>query len=155
MSKLAKSYVTHARDPVERREVSWRTVLFGFIRSRRHAKRRGSEVEPILSDWHHPWIFFLAVSIMVMSSIDAFLTLELLQRGAYEANPVIAWVMEWGTASFAAIKMAVTGICILILVFLARVVVFKRIRTGVILTAFFSIYATLICYEFVILINRL
>ncbi len=155
MRKVENSYVPITRESFERREVSWRTVIFGFIRSRRHAKRRESEIEPLFTDWHSPWIFFLAISIMVMSSIDAFLTLELLERGAYEANPVIAWVMEWGTASFAAIKMAVTGVCILILVFLARVVVFKRIRTGAILTVFFSIYATLICYEFVSLVNRL
>ena len=120
-----------------------------------HSKRRDGEVEPMFSDWHHPWIFFLAISIMLMSSLDAFLTLELIERGAYEANPIIAAVMQYGTTSFTAFKMAVTGIGVLILVFLARVVVFKRVRTGLILTAVFGVYSILICYEFVSLINRL
>ena len=92
---------------------------------------------------------------MLMSSLDAFFTLQLLERGAYEANPVMAAVMERGTTSFAASKMALTGFGILALVFLARSMFFNRLRTGVILTAFFSFYAVLICYEFVNLIDDL
>ena len=155
LSKSDKYYTSTTRGRHDRREIGWRTVLFGFTRSRRHSKRRDGEVEPMFSDWHHPWIFFLATSIMLMSSLDAFLTLELIQRGAYEANPIIAAVMRYGTGSFTAFKMAVTGIGILILVFLGRVVVFKSVRTSLILTVFFCIYSILICYEFVSLINRL
>ena len=51
--------------------------------------------------------------------------------------------------------MLLTGVGILTLVFLARALFLQRIRTGIFLTAFFSIYATLICYEFVNLMNRL
>jgi hypothetical protein len=74
----------------DRRAFSWQTVFFGFTRSRRHATRRDDEAEPVFTDWHHPWLFFLAIGIMLMSSLDAFFTLQLLERGAYEANPVMA-----------------------------------------------------------------
>ncbi len=143
------------RTELERRESSWRTVLHGFMRSRRHATRRDSEAEPIYTDWHHPWLFFLATGIMLMSSLDAFFTLQLIELGAYEANPVMAALMERSTTSFTATKMLLTGIGILALVFLARAMFLQRIRTGIFLTAFFGIYATLICYEFVNLMNRL
>jgi hypothetical protein len=139
----------------DRREFSWRTVCFGFVRSRRHAVRRDTDADPVFIDWHHPWLFFLATGIMVMSSLDAFFTLQLLDRGAYEANPVMAAVMDSGTSAFAASKMALTGFGILALVFLARTRFFNRLRTGLFLTAFFSFYAVLICYEFVSLMNHL
>lgn len=92
---------------------------------------------------------------MLLSSVDAFLTLQLIERGAFEANPLMAAVLERGTGIFAATKMALTGFGILALVFLARSRFFNRIRTGLFLTGFFGCYAVLVCYEFVILIERL
>jgi len=144
-----------ARTEADRRDFSWRTVMYGFCRSRRHATRRDGEADPVFTDWHHPWLFFLATSIMIMSSMDAFFTLRLLEHGAYEANPVMAAVMGHSTTGFAASKMLLTGIGILALVFLANAMFFNRIRTGIFLTCFFGVYAALICYEFVNLVNRL
>lgn len=92
---------------------------------------------------------------MVMSGLDAFMTLQLIQHGAYEANPIMASVMTQGAASFAIVKMSLTAFGILALVFLARAMFFNRIRTGLLLTGFFSFYAILICYEFVNLMNHL
>lgn len=90
-----------------------------------------------------------------MSSMDAFFTLQLLERGAIEINPVMAAVIGHSTLAFAVSKMILTGFGILALVFLSRTSFLNRIRTGAILTIFFSCYAVLICYEFVNLINRL
>lgn len=90
-----------------------------------------------------------------MSCLDAFFTLQLLDRGAIEINPVMASVIGQSTFSFAASKMLLTGFGILALVFLAKSKFLNRVRTGLILTFFFSFYAVLICYEFVSLMNRL
>lgn len=130
-------------------------MVYGFTRSRRHATRRDGEVEPTFTDWHHPWLFFLATGIMVMSALDAFFTLQLLQHGAYEANPIMAAAMDKGTTSFTVSKLLLTGFGTLALVFLARSMFFNRIRTGLLLTTFFACYAALICYEFVSLMNHL
>ena len=62
--------------------------------------------------------------------------------------------MDSGTAAFTASKMLLTGFGILALVFLARTRFFNRLRTGLFLTAFFSFYAVLICYEFVLLVGQ-
>lgn len=140
---------------MDRREFGWRTILYGFARSRRRATRRGDEAEPVFTDWHHPWLFFLATGIMVMSALDAYLTLRLLELGAYEANPFMASVMSHGPASFAASKMLLTGFGILALVFLARAMFFNWFRTGLFLTVFFTGYAALLCYEFINLMNNL
>jgi hypothetical protein len=142
------------RGETDRRNFTWRTVVFGFVRSRRRDARRASESEPLFSDYHHPWLFFLAICIMLMSCLDAFFTLQLLERGATEVNPVMAALIGKSTSTFAATKMLVTGLGVLALVFLARAMFMKRIRTGLFLTFFFSGYAVLVCYEFVYLIGH-
>jgi hypothetical protein len=141
--------VSDKRAKTERRETSWRTVFFGFTRSRRRTHRRLVDDAVIFLDWHHPWIFFLATGIMLLSCADAFLTLQLVELGMYEANPAMQAVMAQSTLLFTSTKLAMTGFGILILVFLANSRFLNRIRTGLILTVFFSFYACLVCYELV------
>lgn len=145
--------LSEARDCDDRRQFSWRTVFFGFFRSRRRGTRRSHEAEPLYTDWHHPWLFFLATGTMLLSCMDAFFTLQLLDRGAVEINPVMALMIGKGTLAFAATKMLLTGLGILVLVFLSRLRVFNLLRTGLVLTAFFSSYACLVCYEFIHLLR--
>ena len=133
----------------ERREFTWRTVFFGYMRSRRHSPRRDDDGDAIFLDWHHPWLFFLAVGIMLLSCADAFLTLTLMQHGMIEANPVMAGMLGVGGTAFAVSKVVMTGTGILILVFLAKARFMNRFRTGLFLTFFFSIYSCLVCYEIV------
>jgi len=133
----------------DRRAFSWRTVFFGFMRSRRHNSRRDDDGDVIFMDWHHPWLFFLSVGIMLLSCTDAFLTLLLIERGMIEANPVMAAVLGQGAATFAVSKVFMTGTSILILVFLAKFQFMNRLRTGLFLTLFFSLYSCLVCYELV------
>lgn len=137
------------RTTLDRRTLSWRTILYGFARSRRRSLRREGDAEILFIDWHHPWLFFLAVGTMILSCVDAFMTLQLLERGMFEANPFMAMMLGQGTATFAATKMLITGTSVLILVFLAKARFLNRLRTGLILTIFFSCYACLVCYEFV------
>lgn len=139
----------------DRRDFSWRTVISGFFRSRRRDSRRGTEAEPLYTDWHHPWLFFLATGTMLLSAIDAFFTLQLLGRGAVEINPIMDAIIGQGAVAFAGSKMLLTGTGILTLVFLARWKFFNLIRTGLLLTAFFSVYLCLICYEFVTLLRHM
>lgn len=65
----------------------------------------------------------------------------------------MAALLGQSTATFAVSKMLMTGTSILILVFLAKARFLNRFRTGLLLTGFFSLYACLICYEFVHLIR--
>lgn len=147
--------ITDNRAVADRRQFTWRTVVYGFVRSRRTGPRRLADGDHVYTDRHHPWLFFLAVGTMVMSSLDAFMTLELIARGAIEINPVMASLMGHSTSAFAAIKMAMTAVGLLALVFLARARFMNRLRTGVFLTIVFSLYACLVCYEFVQLIRLL
>ena len=92
---------------------------------------------------------------MLFSAMDAFMTLQLLDRGAIEINPVMAAVIGKSTLTFAVTKMALNGVCVLALVYLSRSRFINRMRTSLVLTIFFSFYAVLVCYEFVLLIQQL
>ncbi|MDJ0711403.1 MAG: DUF5658 family protein [Woeseiaceae bacterium] len=143
------SAIREQRDSRERRQFSWRTVLFGFMLSRRHVHRRDIDNEVIFLDWHHPWLFFLATGTMLLSCADAFLTLQLMNLGMIEANPFMNAVMSQSILLFTSTKLAMTAVGILILVFLAKARFMNRLRTGLFLTIFFSFYACLVCYELV------
>ena len=147
--------VMELRAESDRREFGWRTVVFGFLRSRRRQPRRSTDTDAILVDWHHPSLFFLAVGTMLLSCTDAFLTLILLEHGMIEANPFMASLLGNSTAVFAATKMTITGLSILTLVFLSEARFFNRFRTGLFLTIFFTAYACLVCYEIVSLLSPL
>jgi len=90
---------------------------------------------------------------MLLSCADAFLTLELINLGMIEANPVMEAVMAHSTLLFTSSKLAMTAFGILVLVFLAKARFLNRFRTGLFLTVFFSFYACLVCYELVNLFN--
>jgi hypothetical protein len=139
------------RDKVERRRSTWRTVFYGFIYSRRRVHRRDVDADVIFLDWHHPWIFFLSIGTMLLSVTDAFLTLQLIDRGMIEANPVMQAVMSQSTALFVSTKLAMTAFGILVLVYLAKSRFLNRFRTGLLLTLMFTAYACLVCYELVML----
>ena len=141
------------RAAIDRRSFSWRTVFYGFTRSRRHNHRRAVDDEVIFLDWHHPWLFFLATGTMLLSCADAFLTLRLIERGWVEANPVMNAIMQQGTGLFTVTKLSMTAFGIFVLVFLAKAHFMNRFRTGLFLTIFFSFYACLVCYELVNLFN--
>ena len=92
---------------------------------------------------------------MLLSCADAFLTMQLIELGMIEVNPVMSAVMAHSTALFTSIKLAMTGFGTLVLVFLAKSRFLNRFRTGVFLTVFFSFYACLVCYELVNLFEML
>lgn len=147
--------VTEQRSGADRRHFTWRTVVYGFALSRRREHRRVADNDITFIDWHHPWLFFLSVGTMLLSVADAFLTLQLIERGMFEANPIMQLAMDKGTDVFVGTKLALTAAGIFALVFLAKFHFLNRFRTGLFLTVFFSGYASLVCYELVSLFHLL
>ena len=98
-------------------------------------------------DWHEPYLLALAVTILLLNVVDAFLTLTLLAAGANEANPLVAFVLNSHPRMFALMKMGLTGAGVLILVAVARIRLFNVMRVGTLLHAVLAGYLTLIGYE--------
>jgi hypothetical protein len=130
----------------DRRRFTLRTIIQGGITPRRRAGRRDNEHEGLI-DWHEPDLLFLALTIVLLSVTDAFFTLTLLTNGAVEANPILAYVLDYFPGYFAILKMALTGMGVLVLVALARSKVFKVVRVRHILQGFLAAYMVLVGYE--------
>lgn len=76
------------------------------------------------------------------------MTVTLLSGGAIEVNPVMAAVVYKSTALFAALKMAMTGSGVMLMVFLARYRFMRVVRVEVVMYAILVAYVGLLGYEF-------
>ena len=104
---------------IDRRALTLRTLLAsGFSPRRRDGRRAGEHELPV--DFHDSYLLMLAIAMLVLSVADAFLTVALLSDGAEEANPVLAFVLDEQPRLFAAVKMALTGLGVVLLVAMAR-----------------------------------
>jgi hypothetical protein len=130
----------------DRRLLSWRTFFRGSLTPRRRSNRRGPAAEGLL-DWHEPHLLFLAIMILLMSVTDAFLTLRLIEKGATEVNPIMAYLIGTTPELFVIAKMLLTGGGIVVLVALARARVFRVIRISHIIHWCMLGYVALLAYE--------
>lgn len=85
--------------------------------------------------------------IVLLSCIDAFLTITLIDRGAYEANPFMAPLVAGSPLAFALVKIGLTGGGVVVLTLLARMRAFRRIPISALLYAVLIAYAVLVTYE--------
>ena len=85
-----------------------RALLLGGRRER--GRRLEDRSKTFLVDRYSPFFLAIIVSILFLSVIDALLTLFLIDRGALELNPVMAYYLDLGPYSFLAVKYAFTCI---------------------------------------------
>jgi Domain of unknown function (DUF5658) len=123
-------------------------VLYGSFNPRRRAPpRRLDQFRYHSVDWHSSHLLAVAIGILLLSVVDAFLTLVLLEGGADEVNPIMALFVYRSVAVFAALKMALTSLGVVFMVFLARYRFMRRLPVGWVLYGVLIAYASLIGYE--------
>ena len=89
-------------------------LLFGGRRKR--VRRKEDENGLIILDTHGPWVFVLAVIILVLSIVDGLLTLNLIGMGASETNPLMAYLVELNPYIYFFTKCFLTAISVIILI---------------------------------------
>lgn len=136
------------RSPDRRRRIWWSLLYGGFRpRRRRHASRRRHDERYQAIDWHGAHLWAVSIGILTFSVADAFLTTNLMSRGAIEANPFMAALIGRNVTVFAALKMALTGVCVIVMVFLARYRFMRAVRVEVMLYGICGAYLLLIFHE--------
>lgn len=135
------------RRRTERRQQVLRALVLGSFYTRRRQPRRLGEQALAAVDWHHPQWLVTAILILALSSLDALLTLALLERGASEANPLMRPLVLGSALPFTVVKVGITAGGVVLLTLLASIRVFGRLPTGVLLYALLAGYGTLIFYE--------
>ena len=135
------------RSAPDRRHLTFWSVLYGGFRARRRQVRRMSDHALPVLDWHESHLLAIAIGILLLSFADAFLTLNLLFLGAEEANPLMAALLYHDIAMFTAVKMALTGGGVVLLVALSRLRLFGRIKVVQALYMTLAVYVVLVLYE--------
>lgn len=97
------------RVPFERRGrptpmISW----FLFFRGRRSGGRRDGDEDYTYVDRPGGWILAGFAALVGLSVLDAWYTLDLLKRGATEANPVMKLALDVSDEAFVVIKTVIT-----------------------------------------------
>lgn len=149
-AKQSHAELERRREPDRRANVV-RALLYGSVRPRRQGPRRRGEQRLGAIDWHHPWWLAIGLLIVALSCVDAALTLQLVDRGAYEINPLLAPLVRGSGAPFVVLKVALTGGGIVCLTMLARLRVFGRVPVKLILYGVLLGYVVLIVYELAML----
>lgn len=144
--EVAPVVVERRRAP-ERRRRLLHSLLHGGIWPRRVSGRRAEDRHRPVIDWHGPGLMTSALLVLLMCVADAALTLTLLARGATEANPVMALFVYTDVRTFTILKLALTGVGVLVLVAVARFEVFGVMRVATLLHVVLVGYGALIGYE--------
>lgn len=139
------------RRRAERRTRLLRALVHGSFQPRRRAPRRVGERTLVAVDWHHPQWLAASMLIVMLCAADAFLTLVLLGRDAYEMNPFMRALIGGSGLVFAVVKIGLTAAGVVLLTLLARARAFGRISVGALLYAVLAVYALLVAYEFTLL----
>jgi hypothetical protein len=131
----------------DRRRNVLRALVLGSFRRRRHGPRRAGEHTVSAVDWHHPRWLAVAIFIVLFSAGDAILTLALINRGASEANPLMAPLVAGSAATFALVKIGLTAGSVIVLTQVASTRAFGRVPVGTLLYVALGLYGGLLVYE--------
>jgi hypothetical protein len=88
---------------------------------------------------------------MLLSCMDAILTVHLLQHGSIELNPLMAALIDTNVHFFVAIKMALTGVAVILLAIHSNFRIFQTLRIELFLYASFFLYLGLTLYEILLI----
>ena len=133
----------------DRRSRSRPGVKFFLLGGRRKSARRDADKKQfIYVDQYQPWLLVAIMLLAILSISDGLFTLHLIERGATEENPVMAWFLSLGAWPFMTAKFLLT--CFAILIFLVfHNFYFRplRIRVKTLLPAFAAVFLLVLAWQ--------
>jgi hypothetical protein len=152
LSRAGPDLTHERRDRSDRRNRVWWAIWYGsFNPRRRNPSRRLDDSRFHSLDWYSAHLLAAAIGILLLSVLDAFMTLVLLEGGADEVNPIMGMFLYRNVAVFAAMKMGMTSVGIILMVILARYRFLRVLRVAWVLYGILAAYACLIGYELLLL----
>jgi hypothetical protein len=137
---------------IDRRDQTFWSVIYGGVYPRRINNRRPADDQKFIIDWHDSGLFMVAMSIIVMSLMDALFTLNLLSLGAEEINYFMKVLIESGTSLFLLVKLAATSCGVVLLVAYSRFKLGGLLPVRRILQSLCGVYVCLIIWELYLLV---
>jgi hypothetical protein len=141
------SAASERRNAPDRRKRTFYSLVYGSFTPRRRGPRRTDARSLRDLDWHQPQWLAVAMLIVVLSCVDAAMTLTLIARGAYEVNPVMAPIVGGSALVFTLVKVGLTAGGVVLLTLAARMRAFGKIPVSFLLYAVLVGYGILVVYE--------
>ena len=91
----------------------FRFLLFGG--RRKSARRDDDKKQFIYVDQYHSWLLIAIMLLAILTISDGLFTLHLIERGATEENPVMAFFLDLGVRPFMIAKFLLTSLGVVIL----------------------------------------
>ena len=137
------------RRGTDRRTNNKARLKYLLFNGRRERSRRDEDREKaFIFDRYNQKLFLAITAILVLSILDAVLTLVVIQRGARELNPVMAYFLEHGTLTFIVAKYVLTSIGVLMLLILKNVFLTKiKIYTHSLFPCVIFVFIAVIAWE--------
>ncbi len=102
----------------------------------------------LLLDRYSSALFIMIVFVLFLSATDALLTLILIDHGATELNPVMAYFLGFGPLVFLGVKYLLTSFSVLIIVLFSQGFILKTsIQVWKILSYTCGVFSTVIAWE--------
>ena len=129
--------------------------MFAF-RRRSQLRRDNDRKKFVIFDRYSTSDMRVVITILVLSIIDAFLTIFLLYHGAVELNPIMSYFLNINALTFITVKYALTAFSVItIVIFHYAFIRYIRIPARYLLDCFAGIFALVICWELFLIGNYL
>ncbi len=149
MKNIAKK---DRRSGLERRQDHIPFFKFLFFIGKRTKLRRNEDSRQItVFDTYHPNLLISILIVLVLSLLDATLTLILIERGAVELNPIMKYYISLGPAVFVMVKYGITALALLIIL-LIHTIISTRYRIGALMLPFCGlVFGSVVIWELYLL----
>ena len=150
-----KTIILSNRSGKDRRAKSSFTIRSFLSGGKREKIRRQEDIRRFFYvDQFSPRLFYTITTIVFLCALDALLTLNLLHRGAYEVNPVMAFFLEFGPHTFFVSKYLLTIIPVIVLLMFRNTSVrMIKISTRTVLHILAVFYVAVVSWELYLLFN--
>jgi hypothetical protein len=143
------------RSGQDRRRAATHPLRAAVGRGGRRGARRQQDRRDIYVDRYHPRLRYVAIGLLLLSILDAFLTLMLLEKGGTELNPLMQFMMSLDTELFLYSKLLLTAFGVAILVVHYHFFWMRVIPVAGMLYALLGAYVLLVNYEIYLLLRAL
>ena len=124
----------------------WRYLLFSGRRAK--ARRQEDKHRTFYFDRYSSNLFAAIVAILLLSVLDALLTLYLIDNGSSEVNPVMSYFIKYGPFVFMGAKYLLTCMGVIILLLFRNVLRKRSIaHTQHLFSYIICAFATVIAWE--------
>ena len=121
---------------------------------RRLVRRLEDRNKIFLVDHYSPKLFAAIIAIIFLSVIDALLTLFLMNHGAHEVNPVMAYYITVGPYTFFTLKFALTIVGAITLLMFRNIIPHSfKVRTYSLLYFVVGAFVVTVAWEIYLVFN--